>query len=464
MFNNEKLKVIIENYKNQFSTIHLEEIYKWKAVKCFQDNWDPNTSDFPKMLKKAFAKTGNLLAASQYFPLDMLLFFAERDPETVREMFLNLYDENIIVSQRIVSFIDSSAYLLGKYKRPSRNANYQDAHAISVYLTMKYPDKYYIYKYGFFKNFAVNAGYTAVVPKEKIDRIIKYFEMCDSLLGIVRNDGELCRISRDRLGEEDYADKTYHMLTMDIVYFGYQMKDDKWWPSLEEYKPEIDKDQWFSLLDKRELFTLDSLVIMKRLLDIGGEATCTQLSEKYGENPNFYNRGSSSLAKRIYDTTGCSLPLKSDGNSRYWPILYTGKYADRRRSGVYIWRLRDELKEALTAYTFPSLSASPVSAVTSTQVNFWWLNASPKIWKFSDMGIGEEQAYTLKNENGHKRRIFQNFLDAKAGDPVIGYEATPRKQIVALCTISKPNDGEHLYFKKDELLSNPVDYSSLSEY
>ena len=43
---------------------------------------------------------------------------------------------------------------------------------------------------------------------------------------------------------------------------------------------------------------------------------------------------------------------------------------------------------------------------------------------------------------------FQNFLDAKTGDLVIGYESNPVKQIVALCRIIKENDGENLYFEK----------------
>ena len=43
------------------------------------------------------------------------------------------------------------------------------------------------------------------------------------------------------------------------------------------------------------------------------------------------------------------------------------------------------------------------------------------------MPVGEIQNYTLFNDNGNKRRIFQNFLDAKAGDMVIGYESTPVK-------------------------------------
>ncbi|WP_332238325.1 AAA family ATPase [Sporolactobacillus sp. KGMB 08714] len=92
---------------------------------------------------------------------------------------------------------------------------------------------------------------------------------------------------------------------------------------------------------------------------------------------------------------------------------------------------------------------------------YWWLNAKPGIWSFSDVGIGEVQSYTLYNENGHKRRVFQNFLDAKAGDLVIGYESYPVKQVVALAKIIRENDGEKLYFEKIENVSVPIDYATL---
>ena len=36
MFNNRALAAIISDYKQNFEQIHKEEIYKWKAVKCFQ--------------------------------------------------------------------------------------------------------------------------------------------------------------------------------------------------------------------------------------------------------------------------------------------------------------------------------------------------------------------------------------------------------------------------------------------
>lgn len=91
--------------------------------------------------------------------------------------------------------------------------------------------------------------------------------------------------------------------------------------------------------------------------------------------------------------------------------------------------------------------------------HYWWLVANPKIWSLAGMKIGEEQSYTLYNENGHKRKIFQNFLDAKAGDIVIGYEASPTKQIVSLLEIPRANDGKSLYFRMTEALPSPIDFS-----
>ena len=81
----------------------------------------------------------------------------------------------------------------------------------------------------------------------------------------------------------------------------------------------------------------------------------------------------------------------------------------------------------------------------------------------ASMPVGEVQDYTLYNDNGNKRRIFQNFLDAKAGDMVIGYESTPVKQVVALMRISAEQDGEKIYFEKLEGLSSPIDFATLKE-
>ena len=87
---------------------------------------------------------------------------------------------------------------------------------------------------------------------------------------------------------------------------------------------------------------------------------------------------------------------------------------------------------------------------------YWWLVANPSIWSYASIGIGEEETYTLYNENGHKRRIFQNFLDARPGDPIVGYASTPIRQVVALGQITREQDGKVVYFEKTEDLARPI--------
>ncbi len=92
---------------------------------------------------------------------------------------------------------------------------------------------------------------------------------------------------------------------------------------------------------------------------------------------------------------------------------------------------------------------------------YWWLVSNPKIWSMNDLAVGAPVEYNLYNENGKQRRVFQNFMDAKVGDAVIGYESTPVKQIVALAEVSREQDGKTIEFKKKESLKNPIDFATI---
>src|SRR3712207_9417444 len=90
-------------------------------------------------------------------------------------------------------------------------------------------------------------------------------------------------------------------------------KKNEWWP--REYTPGLSVDDWEKLLGDEEVFTEGSLEIMKRMMDCGGQATCKKLSNKYGKSFNFYNRGSSTLAERVFKKTSCAV-LEGESNSR----------------------------------------------------------------------------------------------------------------------------------------------------
>lgn len=470
MFDKFRLKEALVKYKENFVSFQWgNEKYKWEAVKCFQDNWDVNADDFADMLTRSLSKTYNLLASMNNFPAKMIQSFARTAPEEVRSMFIALFDESTDVVSRIITFKDQSSLLLERYGNGA-GQHYQYENAVSTYLWLRYPDKYYIYKYGEVKTASDELGSDLHFKKGAYaDNLRNFYTLYDEICEELKRDNELLALFKSQLTDSCYPDPECRTLTIDVGFYlsrYYSQKDqpktDEWYPT--DYSPELTVEDWIALLSDESVFTTGSLEIMKRMKDYGGQATCTQLSVKYGESKNFYNSGSSALARRIADKTGCPIMDKGSEDFRWWPILYLGKDAGKDEAGSFIWKLRDELAQALDKVDLSQVELYVATAPGEEEHGYWWLNANPKIWSFSDMAVGEQQSYTLYNDNGNKRRIFQNFLDAKAGDMIIGYESNPVKQIVAIGRISAEQDGQQIYFEKVEGLTSPIDYQTLKSF
>ncbi|MCZ0860414.1 AAA family ATPase [Methanocorpusculum sp. MG] len=154
----------------------------------------------------------------------------------------------------------------------------------------------------------------------------------------------------------------------DTVTENSDVSSENWFPSPEIYSPEISTEKWIELLKNPNIISDNYLQILKRLHDYGGEATCKELSNAYGESANYYNAGSSSLAKRIWKATNCPLlPDDKNENSKWWPILYRGRYAEKGRKGTYVWKLRPELAAALK-YLFPAETKQPKQNYPQNQI------------------------------------------------------------------------------------------------
>lgn len=468
MFESFRLKEVLVHYKQNFvSKIWSEEKYKWEAVKWFQDNWDVNAPNFAEMLNRSLDKTYNLLASANNFPKGMIAVFAKSAPEEVRSMFLSLYDESKDVYERINAFKMQSAVLLEKYGNGAAQ-HYQYENAISTYLWLRFPDKYYIYKFGEVKTVASELKADYHFKKGAYsDNIRNFLKLYDEISAALKQDTELVNLFRSQLTDTCYPDPELKTLTIDVgFYISNHIQKDTfatvatvWYGT--DYDPGLSVDDWMQLLKDESVFTIGALEIMKRIKDYGGMASCTQLAVKYGETKNFYNSGSVALARRVSDATGITPNAREDGSTQWWSILYTGRNAGKDEDGSFIWKLRDELSAALDKVDLSNIELYVAAAPGEQDRGYWWLNANPKIWSFANIAVGDVQSYTLYNENGNKRRFFQNFLDAKAGDMVIGYESNPVKQIVAIGRISAEQDGEKLFFKKVEGLTSPIDYATL---
>ncbi len=466
MFEQFRLKDALVYYKRDFVDRQWkDEKYKWEAVKCFQDNWDVNAADFADMLSRSLSETYNLLASMNNFPKGMIEGFAKSAPEEVRAMYIALYDESQDVVERVLAFKNKSSLLLEKYGNGAAQ-HYQYENAVTTYLWLRYPDKYYIYKFGEVKTVADELGAEYRFKKGAYaDNLRNFYKFYDEICAFIQTDTELRSLFKSQVTEKCYEDPECRTLTIDVGFYisrYYSQRNaapvEEWFPA--DYSPEITIDTWVELLNNSEVFVESSLEIVKRMKDYGGQATCSQLATKYGETKNFYNSGSVALARRVAEATGCLLNEKDDENVRWWSILYVGRKAGKDEEGTYIWKLRDELSAAMDMVDLSAVDLYPVSEEDSNH-RYWWLNANPRIWSISEITVGEEQTYTLYNDNGNKRRIFQNFLNVKPGDMVIGYESAPVKQIVAICKITAGQDGEKIKFEKVESLTSPIDYSVL---
>ena len=344
---------------------------------------------------------------------------------------------------------------------------------------LRFPDKYYIYKFSELKDITCKLKCTNKFVKGHYrDNLHNFFALYDAICEKLKQDKEITNLLKSQITDTCYHDPELKTLTIDFgFYISNKYKpsnektpcEEKWFPL--DYSPDITADEWGQLLNNPDVFTIESLEIMKRIKDHGGQATCTQLSVKYGGTPNFYNSTSSSLAKRVVKKTDCLVAKDSDDKPRWWAVLYLGHDAGKNEEGSYTWKLRGELSDALDKADLSNvkLYAKPTPYEVEVECGYWWLNANPNIWRFSDMAVGGVQTYTLYNggknkEKPHKRRVFQNFLDAKIGDMIIGYESSPTRQIVAIAQICAEQDGEKIAFKKIEGLTTPIDYETLRKY
>ena len=345
MIDNNRFQELLEEYKSELKGVRWDdEKFKWQAIKGFQERWDIESTDFCTMLKNSLDKTFNLLASSHYFPRKMIEEFAQKESETVRQMFMDLFDESKDLYGRMVSFKAQSKQLVNKYWDPGKS-DFQTENTLTTYLWLRYPDKYYIYKFEEAKSLAnelkTNYVFKAGDYKNNVENFIKLY---DELSQELCKDLELKQIVQSKLEDDCYDDPKCKTLAIDFGYFVNQRQK-------------------------------------------------------------------------------------------------AAKIEDEKKS----LNVKEEIEE------YNNLN----------EPHYWFLSANPKIWSMSSMPVGKEQSYTLYNDNGNKRRVFQNFLDAKVGDKIIGYESTPIKQVVAILEVTKEQDEERIYFKKVESLSSPIDFALL---
>lgn len=235
-FDEKKTDRMISDYICDIALVRPEGAFKWRAVRCFQDNWNMGAEDFSGMLTRALAKHGNLLFTSFFFnPIKEILHFADKESELMRQAFSELYDESRPLIARVLRFEETTARLFEQYRGDfvrsiGKRSSHGNFYAISVYLFLRYPDTYYLFSPNRLKGLSKSTRYKRSFKLAEPEILEQYFEMCDLLSDILRSDKTLLEVNEKHLDRlEDYPDPEKHLLLEDIANYA-----DLYWKSHQE--------------------------------------------------------------------------------------------------------------------------------------------------------------------------------------------------------------------------------------
>lgn len=222
------------------------EAYKYLAINTFQQNWDLEAEDFHQMFRASFGKVANLLYQNSWgFIEKSTRLFSEE----VRKMFQNLYDESVDISQRIKIFQTESEKLLPKVRQALNRTNInaqQDERTISVYLAFRFPEKYILYKYDYYKNFCKDL---AIKPKKTGECFLHFQELANQIIQEGLLDENFINTYRKFYQKPDWDDKYLMIQNVLYVVFRDDFKEMDLVKLLKDFNRK-DLEEYYEFLDK----------------------------------------------------------------------------------------------------------------------------------------------------------------------------------------------------------------------
>ena len=176
------------------------------------------------MLKTSFAKSQMLINNRTAQPVSGLIQIAAIEPDTLREMFGSLCQEdhgNLAGrQQRMWYFMSQANAILEKYYSGKWKFK-QDFHTVMGYISLLYPDRDYMFKSTQAKDFINYTGYPDSFGAGVTFSLSKYYTMCNAFVAAMQEAPELLAVHQTRWVngyEFAYRDHALHVLAYDVIY------------------------------------------------------------------------------------------------------------------------------------------------------------------------------------------------------------------------------------------------------
>lgn len=124
-------------------------------------------------------------------------------------------------------------------------------------------------------------------------------------------------------------------------------ENSSYWPSLAEYDPKLSKEDWKKYLQEVEIPKHPSpMKMLKGIMELGGEASCKQLANKYGGHPSSYIGCTMNLGRRVKKYFNLP-PCMDEEQERFFPFPFYGKSITDEDGSSYAYKIRPQLMDAL---------------------------------------------------------------------------------------------------------------------
>lgn len=189
------------------------EAYKYVAIETFQQNWDLDADDFYMMFRNSFSKVSNLLYQNSWGFIEKA---AKHFPEETRALFHNLFNESLAVTQRIKTFQADADKLLPELRQSLNRTNInaqQDERTVSVYLAFRFPEKYMLYKFNYYKNFCEQLD---IKPRKTGECFLHLQELADQIIeAVLLKNEDFINTYRKFYPEPDWDDS--HLMVQNVL-------------------------------------------------------------------------------------------------------------------------------------------------------------------------------------------------------------------------------------------------------
>jgi len=204
----------IQRYREQQMPKKLaDEKYKFRLVQTFQDKWkkyEQGQMSFTQLM------SGNPFGNLLYMGMVPSIFnhMLKEKPAEFEQLLLALYDETRPLKDRIASYLTDFAATYFSLNNAGKNTG-QDERTIATLLTFRHPDKYTLFKWGFYSPLSKSFG---IKPKRSGEQLLHYYAMADDLIKALNSQKDIYSWEAANLDADCYPDPNHLLLAQDIFY------------------------------------------------------------------------------------------------------------------------------------------------------------------------------------------------------------------------------------------------------